>query len=70
MRVDAEAAKATPVAKEEPQTDDAEMKGAESEPGSAPAEQPSEAEAKTSGDEQAGADAEDADGEAKMDTDD
>ena len=69
--VDAEAAKATAAeAKEEPQTDDAEMRGAESEPGSAPAEPPSEAEAKTSGDEQTGAEAGDAEGEAKMDTDD
>ena len=68
---DAEEAKATPETKEEPQTDDGEMKGGESEPGSAPAEPPpSEAEARTSGDEQAGMSAEDADGKTKMDTDD
>ena len=70
-----EAAKDAPDTKEEPQTDDAEAKGTESEPGSAPAEPPlSEAALKTSGDEQAGGDgasAEDADdGEEKMDTDD
>ncbi len=74
---DAEAAPDAPHTKEEPQTDDAEGKGAtESEPGSAPAEPPlSEAEAKTSGDDEqagGGASAEDADddGEEKMDTDD
>ena len=66
-----EAAKDATAAKEEAQTDDGETKGAdESEPGSAAVEPASEAEAKTSGDEQLGAPADDADGEAKMDTDD
>ena len=73
---DAETAQDALDTKEEPQTDDAaEGKGVESEPGSAPADEPplSEAEAKTSGDEQLGGGAsaeEPDDGEEKMDTDD